>query len=66
MSDDLSWLVIVFALLLFLALVVEIYVVILMATFLASWFGFSGLLWWVCAILIFGVINGLIGVLWRL
>ena len=62
MSDDLSWLVIVFALLLFLALVVEVY----MATFLASWFGFSGLLWWVCAILIFGGINGLIGVLWRL
>lgn len=66
MNDDLGWLVIVFALLLFLALVIEIYVVILMATFLASWFGFTGLLWWVCVILIFGVINGLIGVLWRL
>lgn len=66
MFDDLSWLVIIFALLLFLALVVEVYVVILMATFLASWFGFSGLLWWVCAILLFGVINGLIGALWRL
>ena len=66
MSDDLSWLVIVFALLLFLALVLELYVVILMASFIASWFGFTGLLWWICAILIFGVINGLIGALWRL
>lgn len=66
MSDDLSWLVIVFALLLLLALVIEVYVVILMATFIASWFGFTGILWWVCAILIFGVINGLIVGFWRL
>ena len=66
MRDDLSWLVILLGLLLFVALCIEIYVVILMATFLASWFGFSGILWWVCAILLFGVINGLIGLVWRL
>ena len=65
-NDDLSWLIILFAILLFIAFCIEIYVVILMATFLASWFGFSGILWWVCAILLFGVINGLIGLVWRL
>ena len=65
-NDDLSWLIILFAILLFIALCIEIYVVILMATFLASWFGFSGILWWVCVILLFGVINGLIGLVWRL
>ena len=66
MRDDLSWLVILLAVLLFVALCIEVYVVILMATFLASWFGFSGILWWVCAFLLFGVINGVIYSFWRL
>lgn len=66
MSDDLSWLVVVICIFAFLILVLEVYVVILMATFLASWFGFSGILWWICAILIFGIINGLIYGVWRL
>ena len=66
MSDDLGWLVLIFAVLLLFALCLEIYVVILMATFIASWFGFTGILWWVCAILIFGVLNGLIVGFWRL
>lgn len=66
MSDDLSWLVVLLGVLLLIGLIVEVYVVILMATFLASWFGFSGILWWICAILIFGVINGLVATLWRL
>ena len=66
MFDEIGWLVIFLALLLFLVLVVEIYVVILIAAFLASWFGFSGILWWVCAIIMFGIINGLIYTFWRL
>ena len=66
MRDDLTWLIFLLAILLFIGLCIEIYVVILMATFLASWFGFSGILWWVCAIILFGVINGLIGIVWRL
>ena len=65
MRDDLSWLIILFAILLFLAFVIEVYVIILISTFLASWFGFNGILWWACAILLFMVINGLIGALWR-
>ena len=66
MRDDLGWLVVLLGILLFIAFVVELYVIMLIATFLATWFGFSGLLWWACAILLFMVINGLIGLIWRL
>lgn len=63
-NDDLGWLVILLAILLFIALVIEIYVIILISSFLASWFGFTGILWWACAIMMFCIINGLIGALW--
>ena len=66
MADDLSWLVILLAILLMLAFVIEIYVIVLIAGFLATFFGFSGILWWACAVLMFCVINGLIGLVWRL
>ena len=65
-NDDLSWLVILLAVLLFIALVIEIYVIVLMSTFLASWFGFSGILWWACALLMFLVINGVIGLVFKM
>ena len=65
MRDDLSWLVILLAVLLFVAFVIEIYVILMISTFLASWFGFSGLLWWACAILLFMVINGVIGLVFK-
>ena len=65
-GDDLTWLIIVLGLLLLFAFVIEIYVIMLMATFLASWFGFTGILWWACAILLFFLINGIIGAIFSI
>ena len=66
MNNDLSWLMLLLGLVVLFVFVIEIYVIFLMASFLASWFGFSGILWWVCAIIMFGIINGLIYSFWRL
>ena len=62
MFDSLDWILVLFAVVIFIFLVLEIWVIILICGFLASWFGFSGLLWWICAIMLFCIINGIIGV----
>ena len=52
--------VIIFAL-----LFVEVVAIVLIAGAITSWLGFSGLLWWVVAIGLFLIINGIIGaILW--
>ncbi|WP_458456505.1 hypothetical protein [Methanobrevibacter sp.] len=62
MNDfELYWLIALLCIVIVFVFIVEVYVCIMMAGFLASWFGFTGLLWWVCALLMFVVINGLIG-----
>ena len=62
MFDSFDWILVLFAVVIFIFLVLEIWVIILICGFLASWFGFSGLLWWICAIMLFCIINGIIGV----
>ena len=54
----------IFLLILF-VVAIEIVAVILVAGFLASWFGFTGVMWWAVAIVLFLVINGIIGLLVR-
>ena len=66
MNDDLFWVLFVVGLVLFFLFILEVYVIVIISSFLASWFGFSGVLWWICAIMIFGIINGLIFSFWRL
>ena len=65
MADDLSWMVMLLAVLLMLAFLIEVYVIILVAGFLATFFGFSGILWWACAILMFCVINGVLYIVFQ-
>lgn len=48
----------------FLLAILEIYVILVVSGFLASFFGFSGILWWVCAFMVFCFINGVIGAIW--
>lgn len=59
-NSDKYWFVSLLAIFVLLVVVVEVYICIVMATFIATWFGFNGLLWWACALLMFVVINGLI------
>ena len=66
MADDLSWIVMLLAVLLMLAFLIEVYVIVLIAGFLATFFGFSGILWWACAIMMFIVINGVIGLVFKM
>lgn len=47
-------------------LVVEFAVVAIVAGFIASWFGVSGILWWAIAIVVFLLINGILGALTRI
>lgn len=47
-------------------IVVEIAVVAIVAGFIASWFGVSGILWWAIAIVVFLLINGILGALTRI
>lgn len=61
MFDGLNWLIFLMVVLIFIFLVMEIWVIVLICGFLATWFGFSGILWWVCAIMMFCIINGIIG-----
>lgn len=51
--------------LILLLFVVEIVAIVLVAGFLASFFGFTGVMWWAVAIVLFLVINGFIGLLVR-
>lgn len=60
-DKEMYWFLGILGILVIFVFVVELYVCITMATFIATWFGFDGLLWWACALLMFVVINGLIG-----
>jgi len=44
-------------------LVVELVAVILVAGLVASWLGLTGILWWAVAIVVFLLINGILGAL---
>ena len=48
-----------------LLLVVEIGAVMLVAGFVASYLGWTGALWWAVALVVFLLINGVLGVLFR-
>ena len=48
-----------------LLLVVEIGAVMLVAGFVASYLGLTGVLWWAVALVVFLLINGVLGVLFR-
>lgn len=52
-------------LLILFVIAVEIVAVVLVAGFLATYFGFTGVMWWAVAIVLFMVINGLIGLVVR-
>lgn len=47
--------------LIILVLVIEIVAVVLIAGAVASMLGFTGILWWAVAIVVFMIINGLLG-----
>ena len=66
MLDELSLMVLLIATVIVVFLALEIWVIILISGFLASYFGFSGLLWWVCAFMMFVLINGLIDAVWNM
>ena len=66
MLDKVSWFALAIAVVLIVLLALEIWVIILISGFLASWFGFNGVLWWVCAFMIFCLINGVIGAVYNL
>ena len=66
MFDDLSWIVFLIAILIVVFVALEIWVIILISGFLASYFGFTGVLWWVCVFMMFVLINGFIGAVWNM
>ena len=66
MFDDLSWMVFLIAILIVVFVALEIWVIILISGFLATWFGLNGVLWWVCAFMMFVLINGLLGAVWNM
>ena len=66
MLDDLSFMVFLIATVIVVLLALEIWVIVLISGFLASWFGFSGILWWVCAFMMFVLINGVIGAVYNM
>lgn len=50
-------------LLIIFVIIIEIIAIILIAGAIASFFGFSGLLWWIVAIGLFLIINAILGAL---
>ena len=64
--EDLSFIVLLIATIIVVVLALEIWVIILISGMCASYFGFSGLLWWVCAFMMFCIINGLLGAIWNI
>lgn len=66
MLDKVSWFTLVIALIFVVLLALEIWVIILISGVLASWFGFTGVLWWICAFMMFCLINGVIGAVYNL
>lgn len=64
--DELSLVVFLIATLIVTFLVLEIWVIIVISGFLATYFGFSGVLWWICAFMMFCLINGVIGAVYNL
>lgn len=66
MLEDLGFVVFLIAIIIVVFLCLEIWVIILISGFLASYFGFSGVLWWVCAFMMFVLINGLLGAVYNL
>lgn len=66
MLDELSLFVLLIATLIVTFFILEIWVIIVISGFLASYFGFTGVLWWVCAFMMFVLINGLIGAVYNM
>ena len=66
MFDELSLFVLLIATLIVAFFILEIWVIIVISGFLASYFGFTGVLWWVCAFMMFVLINGLIGAVYNM
>lgn len=66
MFDELGWLVVFIAILFVVLFALELWVIIMISGFLASYFGFTGVLWWVCAFMMFIFINGVIGAVWNM
>ncbi len=66
MLDDLSFMIFLIATVIVVFLALEIWVIILISGFVASYFGFTGVLWWVCAFMMFVFINGVIGAVYNL
>ena len=52
--------------LLIIVAIVEIFVVILIAGAVASLLGFTGALWWLVAVVVFILLNSLIGAIWSM
>ena len=66
MLDELSLMVLLIATIIVVFLCLEVWVIIVISGFLATYFGFTGVLWWVCAFMMFVLINGLIGAVWNM
>lgn len=66
MLDELSLMVLLIATIIVVFLCLEVWVIIVISGFLASYFGFTGVLWWVCAFMMFVLINGFIGAVWNM
>ena len=66
MFDELGWFVVFIAILLVVLFALELWVIIVISGALASYFGFTGVLWWVCAVMMFVFINGLVGAVWNM
>lgn len=64
--NELNLIVLLIATFIVVFLCLEVWVIIVISGFLASYFGFSGVLWWVCALMMFVLINGLIGAVYNL
>ena len=65
MNSDLGFIALLIAVLIVVLFALELYVIVVISGLVASYFGFSGVLWWVCAFMMFCIINGVIGAIWN-
>ena len=66
MNSDLSFIALLIAVLIVVLFALELWVIVVISGFLASYFGFTGVLWWVCAFMMFVLINGFIGAVYNM
>ena len=66
MFDELGWFVVFIAVLLVVLFALELWIIVVISGFLASYFGFTGVLWWICAFMMFCIINSVIGAVWNM